>query len=75
VSDFRVTKLPLTLVTSFETPSIEPELPPKDHLPKHGTNTAHRHSRNRRWQKSFRGNNEYFRGLKNMFVAVIYISA
>ena len=34
VSDFRVTKLPLT---SFETPSIEPELPPKDHLPKHGT--------------------------------------
>ena len=27
----------VTLVTSFETPSMEPELPPKDHLPKHGT--------------------------------------
>ena len=35
MSDFA--KLPLTLVTSFETPSMEPELPPKDHLPKHGT--------------------------------------
>src|SRR6266446_4281755 len=26
----------LPWVTSFETPSIEPELPPKHHLPKHG---------------------------------------
>ena len=25
-----------TLVTSFETPNMEPELPPKHHLPKHG---------------------------------------